>query len=455
MKYLAFILSIIWTSVSFSQGYSPFTTVSPKRFVNPIDPSDNDYYFLSTLTSFSGDTTTFNQYLRQSDYTVDVTGTACEGWGGMIQPTADTTWLGRQFTYNTLTNELVHNNASSEVLSFDFGLNLGDSAIFYSGVSYDYFIRYDVLNQELVIDSSDWVKTFTIWKYDGLGNLLSSPLNGFEINLSENYGIVSFIDCHSFPSIEKGLTLMGQLNPTIGYYQLTYDEVYPWAPGDTLELRGVNYFQGWGVQTTSHKLITIQNRIETSDSVWIYLNIDTQIEETPSGAPGYPNPYNIYYPNPIIYKKGTNINAYPNKTVIGNTTYMHDSVDNCGTRGRFTAYDEFNFYCDSCDCFIPYDGNGSSANTAKYLEGLGVVYSSVQQYGNWVDYTVAELIYSNVGGLQCGLYVPLGLGEIELDQNRYLVKVVDLLGRETSIQPNTVQIYLYSDGTIEKIFRVE
>ena len=174
MKYLTFILSIVWASVSFSQGYSPFTTNSPKRFVNPIDPSDNDYYFLSTLTSFSGDTTTFNQYLRQSDYTVDVTGTICEGWGGMIQPTADTTWLGRQFTYNTLTEELVHKNASAELLTFDFGLTLGDSSIFYSNIGYDYFIRYDVLNQELVIDSLDWVKTFTIWKYDGLGNVLAS-----------------------------------------------------------------------------------------------------------------------------------------------------------------------------------------------------------------------------------------------------------------------------------------
>ncbi|NVK64884.1 MAG: hypothetical protein HWE22_09870 [Flavobacteriales bacterium] len=33
-----------------------------------------------------------------------------------------------------------------------------------------------------------------------------------------------------------------------------------------------------------------------------------------------------------------------------------------------------------------------------------------------------------------------------------LVKVVDLLGRETSIRPNTPLIYIYSDGSIKRVF---
>jgi hypothetical protein len=36
-----------------------------------------------------------------------------------------------------------------------------------------------------------------------------------------------------------------------------------------------------------------------------------------------------------------------------------------------------------------------------------------------------------------------------------LVKVVDLLGRETTITPNTSLIYIYSDGTIKRVFKLE
>ena len=38
----------------------------------------------------------------------------------------------------------------------------------------------------------------------------------------------------------------------------------------------------------------------------------------------------------------------------------------------------------------------------------------------------------------------------EADQSKELVKIVDLLGRETIEVPNTLLIYMYSDGTSEK-----
>jgi len=37
----------------------------------------------------------------------------------------------------------------------------------------------------------------------------------------------------------------------------------------------------------------------------------------------------------------------------------------------------------------------------------------------------------------------------------YVIKIVDYLGRETEFRPNTPLIYIYSDGTAEKVFRVE
>lgn len=45
---------------------------------------------------------------------------------------------------------------------------------------------------------------------------------------------------------------------------------------------------------------------------------------------------------------------------------------------------------------------------------------------------------------------------MELDQpDKTLIKIVDSMGRETEIKPNTLLFYVYSDGTTEKVFRVE
>ena len=48
----------------------------------------------------------------------------------------------------------------------------------------------------------------------------------------------------------------------------------------------------------------------------------------------------------------------------------------------------------------------------------------------------------------------VGMDEIGSSQKE-LVKIVDLMGRETENKPNTLLIYIYSDGTKEKLYRVE
>jgi len=455
MRKLLLLIALYIAHFSFGQNYLPFNQNNPKRFVNPLNSADNDFFFYPIETFVSGDTTTYRQYLRQSVEVVDVSGTQCEGWGGMIQPTADTTWLGRRFSYNNLTEELTLFNALSNSLLFDFGINLGDSSEFYQSANEHYFIRYDALNQELILDSLDWVKLFSVWKFDDLNNPLTSSLNGFEIKLGENLGLVSFIDCNNFPSAELGLQLMGQLNPTIGYYQMTCDEIFPWVPGDTLEVRGHHTNGEFQPYTLSHKLITIQNRVETSDSVWIFLNIDEQVNHYPEGLPlsSYPDTFNISYSNPIVFRKGDNIIAQPHnmKSLFVNT-YFNDSIDHCGIRGRTGFSGQFELYCDSCDCFIPYDGFGSSVISEEYLEGLGLSQIVVQEYGPFPGPNGAMLIYSNVGGEQCGTYAALGIEELELNKNVHLVKIVDSIGRETEDKANELLFYIYSNGIAEKVF---
>ncbi len=54
----------------------------------------------------------------------------------------------------------------------------------------------------------------------------------------------------------------------------------------------------------------------------------------------------------------------------------------------------------------------------------------------------------------CHLVQIADLGELSLN-GAELVKVVDLLGRETPIIPNKSLIYIYSDGSIQRVFKLE
>lgn len=445
-----------------AQNFIPINETSHKRFANVLDPTDDAYFSFVTDNVVSGNEITFHQYMKESGDYINVMNTVCAGWGGNSQPTADTTWLGREQFFNSMTNKFSLLNYQGDTLHFDFGMTLGDSAVIYDDGISSYYLRYDALNTEQVIDSTDAVKRFTIWKYDAFNNLEVSEFNGFAVRLSENYGLVSFVDCHSFPSEERKLEMIGHLEPNMGYYQMTRDEVYPWQIGDTLQYRGYNSgFSQGGPTTVSYRTIIINDRVETLDSVWIYFDTEVQLVQTPQGSPSFPSAFNIVYSSPITFRKGEPIVKYPQDALgqIGSyySTHRFDSVFVCGNRSQYSYTSDWQLYCDSCDCWTEYDGNGSYLGNGNYIQGLGMTFKSLVQYGSLPFPAKAELEYSNVSGIQCGLYVPLSLPKLSLDsKEKELLKIVDILGREVKqLKKGELYIYQYSDGTSEKKVAVE
>lgn len=447
-------------SFSFAQSYQPFNDANPKRFANVVDAIDNDYFFYAIETTVNSDTTNFKQYVRISQTSeVDVSNTICSGWGGGVVPRADTTWLGKRLDYKSTTQELILKNKNNEPIIFDFGIALGDSAIFYSAIDGNYYIKYTSLNQELILDSLEWTKTFIILKYDVSENLVPSSLNGFQIKLTENLGLASFIEINNFPAVETGVSLVGQLNPTLGYYQLTYEEVFPWQIGDTLQYYGGNHNYEYDLHIYSTKLFVVQNRVETADSVWIYFSVDTQIDKYPSISPFPLYEFNINYPNPLVFRKTDNLNTLPNNAYHDFIEYNYDSTTYCG---NYVAQYHSDggaiypaMYCDSCDCFSPIDAFGFDIITKTFVAGNGQIFYDIDQANDFFVSRSASLIYSNINGQSCGTYYPLGVPEYSFNPDRTLIKIVDLLGRECLDEPNKVLIYIYSDGSTEKKFRME
>jgi hypothetical protein len=91
--------------------------------------------------------------------------------------------------------------------------------------------------------------------------------------------------------------------------------------------------------------------------------------------------------------------------------------------------------------------------------GFTTNYSVYYTYMNSACYDLQLMIYcyqksSNVKTLILtqGMYLDfVSLNELS-ENKRQIVSVVDLLGRETSIEPNQLLIYTYSDGAKEKKF---
>jgi len=71
-------------------------------------------------------------------------------------------------------------------------------------------------------------------------------------------------------------------------------------------------------------------------------------------------------------------------------------------------------------------------------------------WANWMDNGVS---FSENCGNDCSS--ASNLTELNSNQSKELIKIVNLLGQEVEYTPNTVLIYQYSDGTSEKVFTIE
>lgn len=398
----ALLLNVVVTG--FGQDYAPFNDVASKRFANVLDPNDDRYYFHIVQTSINSDTIIWRQYTKADSEYIDATAFGCYPWGESLVPKSSPLWSGRAIRYIPSTGTLLHKNLDNGWLHFSFNTEINDSSIFYSNLDTNYFIIHSQTEEEEFLNFTDSVKTFEIRKYDPEGILLDSELNGFEIKLGKELGLIQFIDCYHFPESESRLILVGQTQPMAGYYQLTFDELYPWHPGDTVQFHGYNPGPELGIGTQSYQTFAVIDRIESPDSVWIFLDESLQIIQSPPWYNGGPTLMN--YPDIISFRKGSAYTDKPYGMITDTGTIVtFETEDECGLHDGIYHTGSFQNYCDSCDCSIPYDGFNSTIYHSKALLGLGIIFISYEHYGPPFSDSYAHLIYNNISGVECGTYV--------------------------------------------------
>jgi len=146
---------------------------------------------------------------------------------------------------------------------------------------------------------------------------------------------------------------------------------------------------------------------------------------------------------------GTNIApnngvALPEEWVYAVQTFDGDSVI-LYLNGVKVAFAEVNTASPKADQFMIGAGRSQAQIGAYFFNGI---IDDLRIYNRELTPCEIEELYSGVN--------PCNVGIEELTQGeKELVKIVDLMGREVAPQKNRVLIYVYSDGTTERVFEFE
>lgn len=128
-------------------------------------------------------------------------------------------------------------------------------------------------------------------------------------------------------------------------------------------------------------------------------------------------------------------------------------------------------YSSYLDWEVAGSGFGSSPILTGTSNGWKEAYLTMRDLGVFLDIQpgttfmwrfsfISDAVQNNRDGLmfdniKVQITPPVGLEENYLSENKKLVKVIDLLGRETEIKTNNTLIYVFDDGSTEKVFKVE
>lgn len=129
--------------------------------------------------------------------------------------------------------------------------------------------------------------------------------------------------------------------------------------------------------------------------------------------------------------------------------------------GIIRDYNDMSIYINCIDQPGTYSGSGAttmvySSEESRIGSGIGGAASqeiffdgSIDQLAIWNrELTPAEILF------MCDIQNPLALNELDKSPKE-LIKVIDFMGRETRAVKNTPLIYIYSDGSTERVFEME
>jgi Leucine-rich repeat (LRR) protein len=119
---------------------------------------------------------------------------------------------------------------------------------------------------------------------------------------------------------------------------------------------------------------------------------------------------------------------------------------------------QLSLYVNNLSCLNIQNGNNTNWNNLAIQNNPSLTCIQVDDavwassnLNNWLD---PQHSFSQDCNNACSNSF-LGVTEENINQNKHLQKIINLLGQEVEYTPNTLLLYQYSDGTTEKVFTIE
>lgn len=130
--------------------------------------------------------------------------------------------------------------------------------------------------------------------------------------------------------------------------------------------------------------------------------------------------------------------------------------------GIMRSYNDMDIYIDCNQTTGYYTGTGDTTIIYSSNESRigGYIGNQDHPSGIFSDLKLDQFVIwdreltPNEIAFLCDTNNPLEINELKNQDDKEVVKIVDLLGRETAFKPNTPLIYIYSDGTMERVFKI-
>lgn len=225
---------LLLNAVLSAQDYQLFNLNVKKLFTTFPIPSQTYSLAFDSVAAGADSLVFYNFFTIENEMTAS---DSCFFWGSenYCYHQSIPEWMGGKIIYS---NPFFYSffNLNAELLTFNFGINPGDTALFYSGNQQNFQITNlgnDTVN---IFGETDSAMFFRIVHTDFGGNVVNSAINNHEIIIGKNLGLLQWFQVDSFPQVLKPLQLQGQNNPAMGFSNLTNEMIYSYQPGDEYQV---------------------------------------------------------------------------------------------------------------------------------------------------------------------------------------------------------------------------
>lgn len=135
----------------------------------------------------------------------------------------------------------------------------------------DYFeARVDSIFEGSFLGITDSIKSIRFYYMDAGGAQQAHPVNGMEIRISKNFGLVKAFRFRDFPNIVHSLDIYGMANPDSGRVFPAFTAIWDWDIGDVFQYVETDIFapiMGGGYADSLAYEYAVISAIKTTDSL--------------------------------------------------------------------------------------------------------------------------------------------------------------------------------------------